>query len=101
MVPVDVVGLGGLSQARILQVVGFFDLGVGAALLLHWWPRLTAFLASFHLLSVLLLTGITPVTIRDVGLLGAALALLFWPGGYKKHRLRSLWRRKRSTSTEE
>lgn len=85
----------GLTREGALQLNGLLDVVIGVALLLQWWPRLAAGLAVLHLLGIVATQGIDAVIIRDVGLLGAALALTTWPHGYKRHRLQKLWRRKR------
>lgn len=51
------------------------DLAVGALLLVDVATWFAALLGSLHLLVVLAVTGINPITIRDIGLLGGTLAL--------------------------
>ena len=55
--------------------VGVFDIVIGALLILGVIIPLAAALAALHLASVLVVSGITDITVRDVGLLAAALAL--------------------------
>lgn len=80
-------GWGGLVFpwiARLLPVplhgtmlfVATIDAAVGLLLLLDVGTWFAAFLASAHLLMVLLGTGITDITVRDIGLLAAAIAIL-------------------------
>lgn len=54
---------------------GFFDIFVGILLLIDFYSWLAALLGSLHLVLVLLAAGISEVTIRDIGLLAAAIAL--------------------------
>lgn len=72
----------GLSREMALRLNGIFDAGLGALLILRWWPKITAFLAATHLAGILVTQGVDAVIIRDVALLGASLALLTWP---KRH----------------
>lgn len=72
----------GLERGIALKLNGIFDVVIGALLIIRWWPRITAFLAVAHLVGILATQGIDAVIIRDVGLLGASLALLTWP---KRH----------------
>lgn len=61
-----------------LQGVGEFIIGL---LFLAWFSgtrgvRIAAALAVFEMALILLFVGIDPITFRDIGLLGAAIALL-------------------------
>lgn len=69
----------GFSRETALQLNAFFDIAIGALLLLNKLPRATALLATLHLAGILIVNGINGVLVRDVGLFGAVLALLFWP----------------------
>lgn len=69
----------GLNRALALKINGIFDAVLGGLLLLGWWPRVVAGFAALHLIGILADQGIDQVIIRDVGLLGTSLALLFWP----------------------
>jgi len=55
---------------------GIFDILVGLALLVGIKTWIPAFLAAGHIFVVLITTGITEITVRDIGLLGASIALL-------------------------
>jgi uncharacterized membrane protein YphA (DoxX/SURF4 family) len=72
-----------IEQAMLMTAI--FDLVVGALLLIGSFVWIAAFLAAFHLVVVLTVSGITEVTVRDIGLLAGALALLaetypnIWP----------------------
>lgn len=69
----------GLDRVLAIKINGAFDATIGAFLILGWWPKVIAALAALHLIGVLGAQGIDQVLIRDVGLLGTSLALLFWP----------------------
>lgn len=88
----------GLARDVVLPVNGFFDLALGLALLLQVWPKLAGLLAVVYLLAIMVTHGgFDAVLIRDVGLLGAALAILFWPAHYHQKKWRdklSIWRKR-------
>jgi uncharacterized membrane protein len=84
-----------------LKLNGIFDVAIGVLVVVNKFPKITAILAVGHLVGILATQGINAVIIRDVGLLGAAMALLLWPSsGYRKARWWKFWRRP-STSTYE
>ncbi|KKS77693.1 MAG: hypothetical protein UV74_C0013G0121 [Candidatus Woesebacteria bacterium GW2011_GWB1_43_14] len=60
----------------MMQTTAIFDLVVGLWLLLDYKLWVPASLAVIHLASVLLVSGINAITVRDIGLLSALLALL-------------------------
>ncbi len=62
-----------LSQAMIGTAI--LDIVIGLMLLANIFTRLASFLAALHLLIVLIVSGINSITVRDIGLLAAALAL--------------------------
>jgi uncharacterized membrane protein YphA (DoxX/SURF4 family) len=83
-----------LSRELALQVFAALDALLGLLLILGYWRRTVAAAATLHLAGILLTQGIDAVLIRDVGLLGAALALLLAPAASRPyHRRRSWWRK--------
>lgn len=62
-----------LEQAMLATAV--LDIAIGALLLINVFTWLAAAVGALHLVIVLTTSGITDVTIRDVGLLSAVLAL--------------------------
>lgn len=66
-----------------LKINGTLDALLGTLLILGVFPKVVSAVAALHLVAVLIGQGVDAVLIRDVGLLGAALALFFWPK--KKH----------------
>lgn len=69
----------GLAPATALQLNAGLDAVIGILLVLGVFIRIAAALAALHLIGILVTQGIDAVLIRDVGLLGASLALLMWP----------------------
>lgn len=63
------------ESALILHA--FFDLFLGAGLLLGWFLPVVSILTFFNLTSILVLSGVDDVTFRDIGLSFGALALFF------------------------
>jgi uncharacterized membrane protein YphA (DoxX/SURF4 family) len=63
-----------LEQAMISTAI--VNIVIGALLLTDVWTWLAALAAAGHLTIVLTVSGITDVTVRDIGLLAVALALL-------------------------
>jgi hypothetical protein len=84
---------GGIPRETALKLGGAFDIAIGVALILRFMPKIVAGLAALHLIAVLITQGVDAVLIRDVGLLGAALALLTWPTRYRKSRFLKLFQR--------
>jgi hypothetical protein len=52
------------------------DITIGAFLLFDFLPWLAALVGAIHLIIVLTVSGITDITVRDIGLLVAALAIV-------------------------
>ncbi|MFA4818395.1 MAG: DoxX family membrane protein [Patescibacteria group bacterium] len=68
-----------LAQAMIGTAI--LDIIIGIFLLINFLPWLAALLGAVHLIVVLTVSGITDITVRDIGLLVGALALMIdsWP----------------------
>ncbi len=69
------------TPEQTMQMNGVFDLVIGALLLFsvrQWMTWLGALLAALHMITVLAVAGIDPVTVRDIAILSGALALLSW-----------------------
>ena len=75
------------SPAQIMIGTAIFDIAVGGVLLVGAgiWIWAAALLAAVHLAIVLAVAGIDPITVRDIGLLAASLALAVatWPARFK------------------
>jgi hypothetical protein len=91
-----------LSREVLLQAGGVLDIAIGVLLMMNVRLKIASFLAVAHLISIIAFNGIDAVLIRNIGLLGAALAIMFWPSHYHKKKGR-LWSRKSKgvSSTEE
>lgn len=69
------------TPERTMIGTGIFDIVVGFFLLVDVWTFWASLLASLHLAIVLLVSGIDAITVRDIGLLTASLAMVMelWP----------------------
>lgn len=63
-----------LKQAMIGTAI--LDMTIGLFLLVDFWIWLAALVGALHLITVLITVGVTEVTVRDIGLLTATLALM-------------------------
>jgi uncharacterized membrane protein YphA (DoxX/SURF4 family) len=94
----------GLTRDTALRLNGILDVALGLFFLTDKLPKIAAALATFHLLGILVTQGVNAVLIRDVGLLGMAVALLVWPHHRRKNILTQylfFWRRPRHREFEE
>lgn len=68
-----------LKQAML--GIAILDIGIGVLLIVNLFSWLAGLLGSLHLIIVLVTTGINAITVRDIGLLGATLAITLstWP----------------------
>jgi len=69
----------GISGMDVVYASGVFELLVGASVLINIFIKIFSVLALMFLVVVLFTFGINEVIIRDVGLMGGFLSLLFWP----------------------
>jgi uncharacterized membrane protein YphA (DoxX/SURF4 family) len=63
------------SILSTMKETGFLDIGVGVLFLIGPLAWIAALIGSVHITVVLITTGITTITIRDIGLLAAAIVL--------------------------
>ena len=68
-----------LAPKDFIFLNAIFEVLVGVSLASGFFMRWFAGIAVFFLITVLVLNGFTEVTIRDVGLMGALIALIIWP----------------------
>lgn len=76
----------GMTREALLFGTALFNAVVGALMMLRVAMKVVASLAALHVLGVLVFNGLDPVLLRDVGLLGAALALATWPTRYRRRK---------------
>lgn len=63
-----------IEQAMIGTAI--LDIVIGVLLLIDLWMWVAALLGAAHLAIVLIVSGITEITVRDIGLLAAAVGLM-------------------------
>lgn len=73
----------GVSNLNFIHINGIFEIIIGLGFLFNLFVKLFAFLTILFFLFVIFSFGLNEVVVRDVGLIGAALALLFWNGRKK------------------
>ncbi len=69
----------GTSGIQFVYTNGVFEILIGASLLLGVLTRFFSFLAIVFLVGVMFTVGLSEVTVRDFGLIGGFVSLLFWP----------------------
>lgn len=65
-----------ISIEKALLSTAVLDIFIGFLFLIDWFTWIAAFLGSLHLVIVLTVSGITDITVRDIGLLSASLVVL-------------------------
>ncbi len=76
-VPEWAVNLLHIPPAMIVLLNGAFEVIAGAFLALNIFTRWVAFALELHLLVLVIEIGLTPIGVRDFGLMMATLALVF------------------------
>ncbi len=66
-----------VSPVTLMKFTSYLDVGLGLLLILGQFVKLTAAVCVVQLIAILVSSGITDITVRDIGLLGASLALFF------------------------
>lgn len=80
-----------IGVAEFMIGVAIFDLVVGFFLLIDTFTWAFALLGALHLVGVLTVSGISPVTVRDIAILAGCISLFFdapnpiLPMSAKKH----------------
>ena len=69
------VGLLPISDMRILMVTGILDILIGILLLLNYFILPVTVIGSLHIIIILIVSGITDITVRDIGILAGVMAL--------------------------
>lgn len=69
-------GLLPIPLAQVMIGTAILDITIGAFLIFDFLPWLAAGIGALHIMTVLTVSGITDVTVRDIGLLVAAIALM-------------------------
>lgn len=70
---------GGIDLAKIIYAAGVFEILTGLSLVFAVFAKFFSALAILYLVVILVVNGLTEITIRDLGLIGGFLAVLLWP----------------------
>ena len=68
-----------ISANALVYSVGIIELLVGISLASNMFVNFFALIAAVFLVVVSLFFGFNEILVRDIGLIGALLALVFWP----------------------
>ncbi len=68
-----------VASGAVVYAVGVFELLVGISLLANMFVGLFGSLAVAFLVVVSLFSGFNEILVRDIGLIGGLLSLVFWP----------------------
>lgn len=69
----------GMSRANFIILAGIFEVLIAASLVTGFFQRWFAAAGAVFLVSVMAFHGINEALVRDVGLVGALIALTVWP----------------------
>ncbi len=81
-IPRSVVSFAAYLKIRPVDVVyvsGVFEILVGTSLVTNIFIVFFSSLALLFLGSIMILNGFSEILVRDIGLMGALLSLVFWP----------------------
>src|SRR3989344_6024464 len=76
---IQFVGQFNIDGSSLVYLFGIFEVVMGISLVSGVFMRFFSFLGVMFLVSVIIFIGIYEVTVRDVGLIGGLLSLVFWP----------------------
>jgi hypothetical protein len=64
-----------IDLTLLMQLTAVLDALIGLLLIANKWVWIASLVATLHLATILIGSGIDPITVRDLGLLGATAAL--------------------------
>lgn len=65
-----------VAVEKAMLGAAYFDIIIGVLFFIRKFTFIASCLASFHLLMVMIVSGITDITVRDIGLLSSSVALV-------------------------
>ena len=74
-----------LGAYSLVYAIGVFEILVGVSLASNMYVEIFGLLAFLFLATTSLFYGLNEILVRDVGLMGGLLALVFWPSGQRKY----------------
>ncbi len=82
---VQVAGLFHITAYSLVYALAVFEVVVGVSFVTNMYIAVFGSLAFLFLAVIPLFQGLNEVLVRDIGLMGGLLALVFWPGGQRKY----------------
>lgn len=73
-----------LGGTQFILITGVFEILVGLSLLSNVLVPLFSSLAVIFLIAVIFASGLTEVTVRDMGLIAGLVSLFFWPASLRR-----------------
>lgn len=73
------VGAIGMSATNAIILIGIFEVLVATSLVTGFFQRWFAAAGALFLVTMIIVSGLNETVVRDVGLIGALLALAAWP----------------------
>ena len=75
-----------VSLKEVMLGTAMMDIAIGFLLLVEFWVWPVALVGAVHLGVVMMTSGIDPITVRDIGLLAAMIALFV--SAYKFYKIK-------------
>lgn len=69
----------GMSTTNAIFLIGIFEVLVAISLATGFFSRLFASAAILYLVTILVVTGLNEIVVRDIGLIAGLVALVIWP----------------------
>ncbi len=69
----------GLNGVQLIYTFGIFEILIALSLASNVFSKLFSTLAIIFLIAILVMSGFNETTIKDIGLIGALLAIILWP----------------------
>ena len=69
----------GMSVENVVFLIGIFEVLVAISLATGFFSRMFASAAIAFLLTIVVTSGLSEITVRDIGLIAALTALVIWP----------------------
>ena len=65
-----------ISVEQVMVGTAILDIGIGVLFLFDYFVWLAALVGVIHLIIILIVSGITDITVRDIGILAAIIAIM-------------------------
>lgn len=75
----SLIGTFGISESQLIYAGGLMEVLIGLSMVSSILAKTFSLFAILYLSVILILNGLTEITVRDLGLVGGLFAILFWP----------------------